>query len=178
MNTPPVLKRARPASPAQRPRWKTAGGYILLEATVAMVVLGAGAYAVHGAIRQALITRAQAQDYTHARFLLERLIAEREIQPELKPGTDSGRFTGEWNRFDWQYQVRMVYVPLPSKPPINPTPRKPGERPIAFEYSIKHIMHIRATVSWVRSGRSFSESIETLFNPSKFWERRIEKDSY
>jgi hypothetical protein len=149
------------------------GGYILLETTVALVLLSLGSYAIHGGIRQALIMRGQAQDYTQVRFLLERIAAEVELQPMVKPESQSGRFSGEFSRFSWSYTLRRVDVPLPKTPPIPPDG---WVEPDDFEYQVEYLGGITATVTWQRAGQPYSESLETLFNPFRLWQPPEEEE--
>lgn len=150
------------------------GGYILVEATVALVLLSVSAYAIHGTIRQALITRGQAQDYTQARFLLERIASEVALQPMVQAESQSGRFEGEFSRFEWSYTLSRVDVPLPEPPPFPPPD---WVEPDDFEYRVEYLGAITATVSWQRAGQPYSESLETLFNPFKLWQP-IEEEEY
>ena len=150
------------------------GGYILVEATVALVLLSLGAYAVHGTIRQALITRGQAQDYTQVRFLLERIASEVSLQPMVKEESQSGSFTGDFSRFAWSYTLSRVDVPLPQPPPFPPAG---WAEPEDFEYQVEYLGLITATVTWQRAGQPYSESLETLFNPFKLWQP-IEEDDF
>lgn len=144
------------------------GGYILLETTVALVLLGMGVYAIHGAIRQAIVTRGQAQDYTQARFLLERVIAEVEIQPALQQGSKQGRFEAPLDRFEWRHEIRKIRIPKPEGA-INVGALLAGDDSGQFEYPIEYLLRVRATVTWKRAGHAFSESFETLIDPTKLW---------
>lgn len=152
------------------PRSLSTHGYILVETAVALVVLSAGAFVVHGTIQQALQTRGQAQDYTRARFLLEGLVADLEMQPQVAVHAAEGRFEGEHDRFSWDYRVRRVNVPKPVAP-LRPAPEG-SKKAKPFEYLADrdYLAHMRATVYWTRSGRSFSESYETLLRTSKLWQ--------
>ena len=152
-------------------------GYILVEAAVALVILSVGALTVHRTVQEALRTRGQEQDLTHARILLTQLVADLEIQPELVEHSDRGRFSGEHGRFSWDYSVRRVDVPKPRRP-LRPPP-KGEEKARDFNYvqGYEYLAHIRATVSWTRSGLAFSESYETLLGPDKLWQpprRRVQ----
>ena len=141
-------------------------GYILLEAVVAMVVLSLGIYAVHGTIRQAIITRGQSQDYTRVQFLLEEVMAYATLQPLMQVGEASGRFVQLEKRFAWKYTIRKVDVP-------SPTSGSPGalgdEDPLAINDRVPYLAHVHATVTWKRAGREFSESMETLYNSNSLW---------
>ena len=54
----------------------TTFGYVMVETVVAMGLLSVSMVAIHGAVRQTVIARGQAQDYTIARFLLEEIVAK------------------------------------------------------------------------------------------------------
>ena len=153
------------------------GGYILVEAAVAMVLLGIGSFAVHGTIQEALRTRGQAQDYTHARFLMEQVVADLELQPQLTVHSKQGRFSGENDRFSWAYSVRRVDVPKPTAP-LSPPPKGEKKKKRKFEYGQgrDYLAHVRATVTWRRGGREFSESYETLLGTDKLWQPPKPKD--
>ena len=151
-------------------RRQTIGGYILIEATVALVLLSIGSVTVHRTIQEAIRTRGQAQDYTRVRFLLDQVVAELEIQPELTEHSAQGRFEGEHSRFSWDYEVRRVDVPLSGRHPLAP-PEGAEVEPFEYPEDQEYLAHVRATVSWTRSGRAFSESYETLLGPHKLWQR-------
>jgi len=144
-------------------------GYILVEAAVAMVLLGLGSFAVHSTIQEAVRTRGQAQDYTHARFLLERLVADLEMQPELYEKRRQGQFEGEYDRFSWAYRVKRVDVPIPTSHLV-PWPK--GKGPKKFEYlkGADYLGHVEATVAWTRGGQAFSETVQTLIVTDKLWQ--------
>ncbi|UCC16519.1 MAG: hypothetical protein JSU58_09150, partial [Dehalococcoidales bacterium] len=65
-------------------------------------MLSIGLVAVNRAFGEALLVRAQARDYTQARFLLEERMGELELQPVLAEGTASGNFGKEFPRFRWE----------------------------------------------------------------------------
>ena len=117
-------------------------GYILIEAAVAMVLLSIGALTVHGTIQEAVRTRGQAQDYTRARFLLEQVLADLEIQPELAEHSDRGRFEGEHARFLWDYRVRRVNVPLPGRP-LRPPPKEKKVQQFVYPEGQGYLGHLR-----------------------------------
>lgn len=142
-------------------------GYILVETMVALVLLALGSWAIHGTIRQAILARGQAQDYTQVRFLLEEVVAKLEMQPLLRQGAEQGVFGGELSRFSWESTVKRVNVPSPARQSAG---FAPGRGRQAVEYPAEYLTHIHATVTWTRGGREFSESFETLFRPSKLWE--------
>jgi hypothetical protein len=146
-------------------------GYILLEAAIALVLLTVGAYAVHGALRQAILTRGQAQDYTAAKFLLEQVISDIEFQPFIAPEKKEGRFEGEYDRFSWTAEVNTIDIP---KPEVRLNPEAEGDLdPEALKLQTPALAHVIATIAWQRGGQTFTETMETLFDYQKLW---IEKE--
>ncbi len=139
------------------------GGWVLVETLVALVVLSVGVIAVNRATYEALVTRAQARDYTQARFLLEQLMSELELQPEFRDGVSaSGPFGDEFPRFVWEWTVAKVEMP---KPEI------PGRLPIGFmdhfKFPAESLGKVSVTVRWTRAGRPFEMTAETLVGPDK-----------
>ncbi|MBN2309715.1 MAG: hypothetical protein JXR94_12125 [Candidatus Hydrogenedentes bacterium] len=140
-------------------------GWILLETLVALMVLSIGIIAVNRAVHESLVTRAQARDYTHARFLLDHLVAELELEPVLEDGaSESGTFGDEFPRFSWEWAVTRVDVPVP---PL------PGGLPLAarddFELPVPYLGKISATIRWTRAGVAFERHLETLIAPDKLY---------
>lgn len=151
-------------------------GYILFEAVAAMAVLSIGVFGAQSAIRQATLTRAQAADFTMARFLLEQVTSETEIQPYLLIGAEEGQFSGDYARFHWKREVSAPRFPQPELPP--PPPEgvvnvpglgnvTPPEKPPELKLKVPRLGKVLATVSWSRAGRPFEATAETLFNPDK-----------
>jgi hypothetical protein len=140
---------------------RAAKGYILVETMVGLTVLSIGALTVHQVLNQAMLTRAQARDYTQARFLMEGLIEELLVQPELKPGRHTGRFTGGSNRFSYAYEIDKVELPRPEIPEEIEL--------VAGTYIPEawYIGRIRAVIRWQRRGVDFDERMETLFPDTK-----------
>lgn len=139
-------------------------GYILLETTVALLILSVGAYAVHGAFQQAAIARGQAADYTEARFLLEQTLSEIEAKPLIEAGAATGTFDDPHDRFRWSSEVRKL--PLPAPRDLRSRTKQPFRYPKGRDYLVR----IAVTVTWERAGQSFSESLETLLGPERLWE--------
>ncbi len=154
----------------------------MLEAVVALGVLSVGVFAVQRSIRQASLTQAQTSDYTWARFLLQQVISEVEIQPVVVPGTQSGNFAGDFARFSYSRKVSLVKIPMPPLPPMvpggvvpgafpggpPPVPMGPDGKPLVM-LKERYIGGIWATVRWERAGARYEASAETLFNPDKLW---------
>jgi len=137
-------------------------GYILLEAIVSMAILSAGMIAVHGGMQQTLSMRGQARDYTQARFLIENLIAELDLQPQHVAGSKSGRFAGEFARFSYQWEISRTNLPTP------PTPANTKPEDIK-KLTYAYIAHVRVTLNWKRNSIQFSESAETLLTPNRLF---------
>ena len=139
-------------------------GYILIEAVMSMVLLSLGLVAIQGAIRQTIVVRGQARDYTQARFLLEETLARLETQPQHVEGSQSGNFEGDFSRFAWEWKISKIDVPLPPFPPdITP------EEIAVFKLNVSYVAKVEVTLSWTRSGRSYKETFETLWPPEKLW---------
>ena len=145
-------------------------GYILIEAVMSMALLSLGLVAIQGAIRQTIIVRGQARDYTQARFLIEETLARLEIesndsgQPQLVEGSQSGDFEGDFSRFAWKWTISRAYVPPPPIPPDIPP-----EEAEAFRLSVNYVVKVEVTVSWKRGDNSYEETFETLWPPEKLW---------
>ncbi len=144
-------------------------GYILVETAVALVILAIGAFAVQRTIQEAIRTRGQAPDFTQARFLLDQLMADVTLQPQLTEGRRDGRYPAPHERFAWSYVIERVDVPAPTAPLSPPPPRK-KQRPFTFPEDTAYLARIRATVRWQRAGMTFSESYETLLPPERLWQ--------
>ncbi|MCX5758208.1 MAG: hypothetical protein NTU83_06820, partial [Candidatus Hydrogenedentes bacterium] len=99
-----------------RPDDVRAFGYILFEALMALSLLSMSLIVIHNGLRQTILVREQARDYTQARFLLENVMAKVELQPLLTQATDSGGFQGELSRFHWTWKVSKVDIPPPPFP--------------------------------------------------------------
>lgn len=143
---------------------KRSCGYILVEAVMAMGLLSVGIVAIQGAMRQSIVVRGQARDYTVARFLAEQKLAEVEIQPVLSESSRSGSFPGEYSRFRWEWKVSRVEVPTPVIPADVP-PEQLGQ----FKLNARYLAKIELVILWKRSGREYKEKIETLYGPEKLF---------
>jgi len=139
-------------------------GYILFEAVMAMGLLSIGVVSIQAALRQAIVTRAQARDITEARFFLERVISTIELQPQLVEGTDSGVFTEEGGRFRWKSEVTRVDIPQPEIPPDLGELLEDDAK-----LKVKYLVRIQATVMWKRFGRDYEETFKTLWVSDKLY---------
>lgn len=140
-------------------------GYILFESLIAILLLSIGGAVVQRAMGNAIALRGQAQDYTEARYLLEQVLQEAEIQPILLRGVERGGFGGEYSRFSWEREVSIVKMPEARDPETNEKIKLPAP----------HMTHIRATVAWTRSGQEYQETVETLYPPEKVYVPRLER---
>ena len=135
-------------------------GWILVETLAALVVLSVGILAVNRSLGESLLTRAMARDYTQARFFLEQVMSELELQPVLVDGaTGSGDFGKDNPRFSYSWAVSRVDLNLPALPP------QILERfPNGVQPPVPYLGKISLTVKWTRSGRAFSRTAETLID--------------
>ena len=145
------------------------GGYILLEALVSLSLLSIGMLYIHRALQQAIVVRAQTQDYTQARFLLEDMVGYLQLQPQFIEKTDSGGYDEEeLRRFKWAWEISKIDLPMPELPPD-----LPEEVRANLVLNVKYLTKIKATISWTRTHRGkkfkYEESIETLSKPGKLW---------
>ena len=140
-------------------------GWILVETLVALMMLSIGGVAVNRAMQEALVTRAMARDFTEARFLVEQVMSEIELQPVLVEGASkSGDFGDEHPRFSYRWDVSIVELPQPELPPLaTATIVQPLELPVQY------LGKIRVTISWTRVGRAFERSAETLVAPERIY---------
>jgi hypothetical protein len=135
-------------------------GYILLETLVALAVLSIGVVAVNRSLHQALLTQAMARDYTEARFLLEQVMAQAELQPLLVPGVTEGGFGEAHARYRWRRSVEIIELPPPAMPPLDHVPRRVRLEDI--EQEPLRLGRVRVTVGWTRRGQPFERTVETL----------------
>jgi len=129
-----------------------------------MGLLSVSVVAINASLRQAILVKGEAQDYTQARFLLEQQIAKVELQHQLNEIQNSGSYRGELSRFRWRYKVSKIQLPEPDLPADIP-PERLKQLKLAAPYMAK----IEATVTWSRAGVNHEETIETLWIPEKLW---------
>jgi len=144
---------------------RAAKGYIMVETLVAMAVLSISTVVIQEAVRQAILARGEAMDYTTARFLLEKVIADRMLVFEQPEGKDEGKFQAPFERFAYSWELRMEEVPIPELPPGMPL-----EDVKAFKDSfVKHIGKLRVKITWSRAGTPFTAVAETLLRRNLVW---------
>ncbi len=140
-------------------------GYIFVETLVAMAILSISILVIQDAVRQAILTRAQARDYTTARFLLERIQARRMLVYEQPEGEGSGTFEEPFERFSYEWRVQRVEVPKPDMPPD-----MPPEEIKQFNDTFKGFLgRLTVKVRWNRAGTDFDATAETLLRPELVW---------
>ena len=141
-------------------------GYMLLETTVAILVLGIVAVAIHGATRQSIQTRGQAQDFTKVAFLMEDFLAKLETQHLVVEGERKGTFDEYGKRFDFHCVIRPVLIPAPVINTSN-DPEQPAMLVAELPAESSFLVHVALTVTWNRGEMPFEETIETLLPPSQ-----------
>jgi len=154
---------------------KRRGGYILVEALVAMTLLSLGMISISNALGSANYTRAVARDRTDARFLLEELVGSIEIQPLIEAETVEGQFE-KYPRFSYSYTVDILEIPAPPIPPEVQAQRNQSlqqQQPEEIELPVAAIGRIRATVFWTRLGDPYNETVETLVQPERLPQQQV-----
>lgn len=151
--------------PAHIPQSNRRAGWILIETLVALMVLSIGILAVNRAMQEATLTRAMARDFTQARFLLEQVASELDLQPILIDGdTHQGDFGKDYPRFSYQWNVSRVDLPAPQLPPLAQAAlTQPLQLPSSY------LGKVTVKVSWTRAGRTFDRTLETLIAPEKMY---------
>lgn len=158
---------------------KRGRGYILIETLTAMAVLSASILAINGAMRQAAVTNALARDFTHARFVLEQVVASVELQQIIVPIVRTGRYGGELAHYQWEYEVDVIEMPVP---PVQFDPDNPAHAALLehllnedgeIELPVHFIPRITARVSWMRGGREYTETVQTLMEPDRLPENAL-----
>jgi len=147
-------------------------GYILFETVVAMGLLSISLVVVYNGMNQGLFMRARAQDFTTAKFLLEKVIAEKELQLEMQPGSGEGQFEGDNERFRCRWEITKVPVPAPPLPPA----LTEEERERFYKMFKKYMGRIAVTVLWSRRGFDYEIAGETLIPPERLWLPEGERD--
>jgi len=140
-------------------------GYILVETIVAMALLSVTMLTIHAGMRQAFIAIGESEDYTTARFLLQDLMANIELQSEVVEGHESGRFPGENARFSYEWSVCKIDI----TPPKMPTDMAPEMQEAFRRQFVKHMGVITVRVKWTRMGGEYVKEGQTLFSPEAMW---------
>jgi len=145
---------------------QAARGYILLETLVAMALLSITMLPIHHSMRDAIQMRGHAEDFTTARFLLDDLLLEQALQPEVVAANGNGTFAAPHERFQYSWTITRVDVPWPA-----PAPHLTPEQYMDLMQSFQGYMgKISATVSWTRAGQPFEATAETLMPTDWLWQ--------
>ncbi len=140
-------------------------GYIFVETVVAMGVLSLSTLVIQGALRQAILTRAQVQDYTTARFLLEQVAGEQALLFQQPEGSGSGQCPEPYQDFSYEWKIERVDVPLPER-----VASLPPEARVHFEENfVDYMGKLTVRVTWKRGGADFEALGETLLRPELLW---------
>ena len=144
-------------------------GWILLETIVALLLLSVAMVAVNRAMYEAALTRAQAQDYTEARFLLEEKMAELTMWPVLAcPLAQNGDFGEAHPRFSWAWSVSEVRIVPPQ------LPQQARRRlPMDMQLDERILGRLEVTVRWTRAGQAYERTAKTLLPSDRIL---LEKD--
>lgn len=140
-------------------------GYILVETMVAMGVLSISMLTIQQAVREAMLTRAMAEDLTTARFLMEEIMNGLIILPELEEGSSQGDFGAEFSRFSYTWRVSKAEVPRPELPEFVPEQMRES---LTRQYK-GFIPKVSVTVSWTRLGQQREITAQTLLPPEQLW---------
>lgn len=142
-----------------------ARGYILVEAMVAMGLLSLGMLSINAGLRQAVLVRGETEDLSVVRFMLEEIMTDLEMQPELEESSGSGRFPGELSRFQYEWEISRVSIPRPT------LPAEASEADIArFDNQFKdYIGRVTVVIRWTRAGNEYEVFGETLLRPEQLW---------
>ncbi|HOH28634.1 MAG TPA: hypothetical protein PLC40_03075 [Candidatus Hydrogenedentes bacterium] len=140
-------------------------GYIFVETVVAMGVLSLSTLVIQGALRQAILTRAQAQDYTTARFLLEQVAGEQALLFQQPEGSGSGQFPAPYEAYAYEWEIKRVDIPLPEQAASLP----PEARQHFEDNFLDYMGMLRVRVTWQRGGAEFEARGETLLRPDLIW---------
>ncbi|HNZ49514.1 MAG TPA: hypothetical protein PLQ42_06295 [Candidatus Hydrogenedentes bacterium] len=140
-------------------------GYIFVETVVAMGLLSLSAFVIQNALRQAMITRAQAQDITSARFLLEKISGERILLFQQPEGNGSGQCDPPFEKFRYEWSLERVDIPKPELPPG----LSPEERDVLEDAYIDFMGKLTVRILWQRGGADFEAVGESLVGSSILW---------
>ena len=145
-------------------RWRQ--GYIFAETVVAMALLSVSALVIQGALRQAVIARGQAQDYTTACFLLTKIASEHALQLKQPEGSGAGVFEPPYERFSYEWELKRVEVPMPELPMLLP----PEVLSIILQNLQDYMGKLTVRISWQRAGIEDECLGETLLRPELLWQ--------
>ena len=141
-------------------------GYILVEAVTAMAVLSIAAIIVQQSVHTAVLARGLARDYTIAQYLLERISADRALEPCIAAGeAHMGTFPSPDDRFSYRWVVEEVDLALPNLPRGLP----PEQAAELASKLVDPMGRLHIEITWTRGGEPFSIFAETLLSPEQTW---------
>ncbi len=140
-------------------------GYILFEVLFSLALLSMAGITLQYALQQAILTRGQAQDYTTARFLLNKIISEIELKPQLVQEEKEDKFPPPYDRFSYKWKVSKLEIPMPDLPSNLPPPVRENLEKIFKDYMTK----VDVSIMWHRAGMKFEIDSQTLYQPEKLW---------
>ncbi len=140
-------------------------GYILVETIVAMGLLSMGMLSINTGLRQAVMVRGETEDITLARFMLEEIMTDLEMQPEVRESSGQGVFPDALSRFRYAWEISRISIPRP------PIPLEATEADIIrFEEQFKDFMgKVTVVIRWNRGGNEYEIVGETLLRPEQLW---------
>lgn len=144
---------------------KISCGYILFEVLFSLALLSIAGITLQSALQQAILTRGQAQDYTTARFLLNKIVSEIELQPQLVEEEKEEQFPPPYDRFSYKWKVAKLEIPMPELPPNLPADMRENLKQIFKGYMAK----VDIWITWHRAGMKFETHAQTLYQPEKLW---------
>lgn len=144
---------------------RATAGYILFESLVAMGLLSICMLAIYTSMRESALTRGLAEDYTTARFLMEQVALDQEIQIQVAEGEGSGGFEAPDDRFSYAWKISKVEVPMEALPMNLPENQRRD-----MEEKVKRFLgKLAVTIHWARAGVDHSVTGETLLRPGQLW---------
>lgn len=153
-------------------KWTRAGGYLLLEAIVAMAMLSVGIIAINASLREAVTMRAHADDFTKAGFLLQALVGPEQINyyygERMEEGSAAeslGLPEDAYGRFGYKTAIEPVEMPLPELPADMPADMVEQLEALSKE----QLFRVTVTVLWTRRGQTYERTASTLVLREKPW---------
>lgn len=140
-------------------------GYIMVETLVAMSILSISAFGIHRSVYQAISARREAEQLTIARYLLESLVAQVEMRPQMGLGGNTGTFAADgYPEFAYTYEVARIEVPLRGR-----AARYLNDPRLSLDYQ-NYIGKLTVRIYREQDGPDRPLVVgETLLQPSQVW---------
>lgn len=142
-------------------------GYILLETIVAVIILSLSIVGIQSAMQQTLQMRGRSEDLTHARFLLEKTLAEIALRPRVEESSVGNYMPlfeladpEDYSRFHISYDIQRV--------PINAAYDIPNLSPDLCVNKY-FMVRIHVEVTWTRGETEYTEHMETLLDAKRLF---------